>query len=92
MRSRPRKPAWPSLVWKTWASMPSAVERPHAADAEQDLLAEPVLDVAAVEPVGDRAELGRVLLDVGVEEVERHAADVGPPHPGRRAVRRRGRR
>ena len=83
MRSRPRKPAWPSLVWNTWASIPSAVERPDAADAEQDLLPEPVLDVAAVEAVGDRPELGVVLLDVGVEEVERHPPDVGPPHPGR---------
>ncbi len=24
MRSRPRKPAWPSLVWNTWVSTPSA--------------------------------------------------------------------
>ena len=31
------------------------VERPHAADAEQDLLAQPVLGVAAVEAVGDVA-------------------------------------
>ncbi len=49
----PRKPAWPSLVWNTWASMPSASSAADAADAEQDLLAQAVLDVAAVEPVGD---------------------------------------
>ncbi len=53
IRSRPRNPAWPSLVWKTWARSPSGLEGPHPADAEQDLLAEPVLGPAAVEPVGD---------------------------------------
>ena len=58
------------------------LEGPHAADAEQDLLAEPVLGVAAVEPVGDAAHLVRVLLDVGVEEVERHPADLGLPQLG----------
>ena len=34
------------------------LEGPDAADAQQDLLAEAVLDVAAVEAVGDGAELG----------------------------------
>ncbi len=58
------------------------VEGAHAADAQQDLLLEPVLGVAAVEPVGDGAQLGRVLVDVGVEQVQRHAADVGAPHLG----------
>ena len=24
IRSRPRKPAWPSLVWKTWVGSPTA--------------------------------------------------------------------
>ena len=33
-------------------------QRTHAADAEDDLLAQPVLDVAAVEPVGDAGGLG----------------------------------
>ncbi len=28
------------------------------------------------------AQVGRVLVDVGVEQVERHPADVGPPHLG----------
>ena len=58
------------------------LERPHAADAEEDLLAQPVLGVAAVEPVGDLAHVVGVVLDVGVEQVERDAADVGPPHLG----------
>ena len=82
MRSRPRKPAWPSLVWNTCASIAERVEGPHPADAEEDLLAQAVLGVAAVEAVGDRADVGRVLVDVGVEQVERDAADLGLPDPG----------
>ena len=59
------------------------VEGPHAADAEQDLLAHAVLlRVAAVEAVGDDAALGVVLVDVGVEQVQPDAADVGPPDLG----------
>ena len=51
----------------------------QAADAEQDLLAEAVELVSAVELAGDAAQLGRVLGDVGVEEDERDAADVDLP-------------
>ena len=58
------------------------VERADAADAEEDLLPQPVLGLAAVEPVGDVAEVGRVLLDVGVEQVQRHAPDLRLPDPG----------
>ena len=67
-------------------------QRPHPTDAEHDLLAQPMVLVAAVEPVGDGDAVGRVALDVGVEQVQRDAADVGPPHPGDRTGRRRGRR
>src|SRR6059058_3902227 len=45
-------------------------QRADAADAEYELLAEPVPAVAAVEAVRDRAGPHRVGLDVGVEEVE----------------------
>jgi hypothetical protein len=77
----PRKPAWPSLVWNTWASRPSASQRPHAADAEHHLLAEAVLGVAAVQAVGDAPQLDRaVALHVGVEQVQRM-------RPTRRATR-----
>ena len=62
------------------------LEGPDAADAEEDLLAEAVLDVAAVEPVGDPAQVIGVLVDVGVEQVERDAPDVGPPHLGAAAA------
>jgi len=54
-------------------------ERAHAADAQHDLLGEATSRLGHVQPVGDRAQLGRVPLDVGVEEVERHPPDVDPP-------------
>ena len=57
MRSRPRNPAWPSLVWNTCAVDAERLERPDAADAQQDLLAQPVLDVAAVEAVGHESQV-----------------------------------
>ena len=38
--------------------------------------------VAAVEAVGDGDAVGRVALDVGVEQVQLDAADVGPPDVG----------
>ncbi len=65
------------------AGEPAArAHRPHAADAEQHLLEQPVLAAAAVEPVGDLA-LGRlVVLDVGVEQQQRHPADLGHPDAG----------
>ena len=54
-------------------------QRPDAADAEHDLLAQPVVLVAAVEAVGDGDAVGGVALDVGVQQVQRDAPDVGPP-------------
>ena len=54
----------------------------HAADAEQQLLAQPVLGVAAVEAVGDLDVVVGVALDVGVEHQQRHPADAGDPDPG----------
>ena len=53
------------------------VEQAHAADAEHDLLGEPVLDAAAVEPLGDPA----VLVALGLEQVERRC-DVALDLPG----------
>ncbi len=84
IRSRPRNPAWPSLVWKHLGrGMPAQrAERPDRADpadAEQQLLAEPVLAAAAVQPVGDLVQVRLVLLDVGVEQQQWDAADLGHP-------------
>ena len=49
--------------------------RPHAPDAEQQLLPEPVIAAAAVQPVGDLVQVRLVLLDVGIEQQQRD-----PPH------------
>ena len=59
---------------------PEGPQRPDATDAEHDLLAQSMLDVAAVEPVGDGSDLGRVRVDSGVEEVQVDATDVDLPH------------
>ena len=51
-------------------------ERPQqadAADAEHDLLLQPVGVVAAVQPVGQATILGVVLVEVGVEQQDGHA-------------------
>ena len=56
-------------------------QRPDAADAEQQLLAQAVLAGAAVEAVGDLAVVVGVALDVGVEQQQRHPADAGDPDP-----------
>ncbi len=53
-----------------------------AADAEQDLLPEPVLRGAAVQPVGDLAVVVGVALDVGVEQQQRDATDLRHPDLG----------
>ena len=54
-----------------------------AADAEEHLLQQPVLGRSAVQPVGHVA-LGRlVVLDPGVEQQQRHPADLGDPDLGR---------
>ena len=56
------------------------LQRQHASDAQQDLLLQAVLPVAAIERVGDGlVELG-VHLVVGVEQIELDASDVHTPH------------
>ena len=58
---------------------PECAEHAHAADAEHELLPEPVLAVAAVELVGDRSRPVGVAVDVSVEQVERHTPDLRAP-------------
>ena len=57
-------------------------ERPDAPHAQQDLLPDPHLAIAAVEGARDRACLGRVALHVRVEQEERNAAHLDPAHRG----------
>ena len=52
---------------------------PHAADTQEQLLAEPVLAAAAVQAVGDLVLCGLVLLHIGVEHEQRYPADRGQP-------------
>ena len=61
---------------------PDGLQGADTADAEQDLLPQPVLGVAPVQAVGDGPHLVGVLLDVGVEEVQRHASHARLPHLG----------
>ena len=77
MRSSWRNAEWPSLRWKTVGSSPSRAQHADAADAEHDLLAQPIRPAAAVERVGDRPV--RVAADPGVDQIERRAADPHPP-------------
>ena len=56
-----------------------AAQDAHAADAEHELLAQPVPAVAAVERVRDVAGPVGVALDLRVEEVERDAPDLRVP-------------
>ncbi len=57
-------------------------DRAHAADPGQHLLGHPVLAGPAVELVGDLPLGGLVLLDVGVEQQQRHPADLDLPDLG----------
>ena len=74
MRSMPIKAACPSLQWKMSDCMPRLVQCADAAYAEQDFLPEAVLEVAAVEVVGDGAVFDEVQVVVGIEQVEFRAA------------------
>ena len=58
---------------------PERVEHADGADPEQAVLAEPRERVALVEARRDPAVDGVVLVELGVEEVQRHAADLGAP-------------
>ena len=51
----------------------------HTADAEDDLLAQSVFGIAAVQPVGDGRTLGAVAVDRGVEQVQPHPAHLHRP-------------
>ena len=62
----------------------NGAQRAQAADAEHDLLANARVLVAAVQVAGDPAVVLAVVGQVGVEQVQRHATDLGQPDAGRR--------
>ncbi len=67
--------------------------RPDAADAKQQFLAQPVVGAAAIEPVSDLPQVRIVLLNVGVQQQQRHPADLRYPDLRRQhgAIRQRHR-
>ena len=58
------------------------LDRARAADAEQQLLQQSVLAAAAVEAIGDAAELLDVLLHIRVQQQQRDAPDREAPDAG----------
>ena len=72
----------PSLRCRTPGEMPMRRERPDAADAEQQLLADADALVAAVQARRQLAILRLVALDVRVEQQQRVAADRHLPDAG----------
>ena len=68
-------------MWKTVGLQAHGLQRPHAADAQHDFLADARIVVAAVERIGDVAILRQdVFGDVGVEQVQRDPAHVQFPN------------
>ena len=63
-----RRAAWPSFMWIDLGLTVEGVEQSDAAEAEDGLLTEAVVGVAAVEMVGEAAVPGVVAFDVGVEQ------------------------
>ena len=68
---------------------PERAERPYRADPEQPVLPEARERVALVEARGDPPVDRVVLVELGVEEVERDAADLDPPDVERDVAARR---
>ena len=68
-------------------------QRAHAADAEDDFLLDARLAVAAVQPGRQLAIPRRVLLEIGVEQIQLHAADAhAPDRDEHRSIAERHRR
>src|SRR5215831_1852148 len=56
------------------------VEGTYAADAENNFLPNPHFQIAAVQLFGNQAILGRVLLDICIEQVKLNSADLELPN------------
>ena len=80
MRCRTTKPACPSFRWKTDGVEPERAQDADAADAEDDFLLDAHLAIAAVEAGRELAIPGRVLLEVGVEQIQLRAPEPHAPH------------
>ena len=56
------------------------VERPRRANAEQQLLGQPLPAIGDVQLIGDPLVLGLVARQVGVQQQDRHPPDLSDPH------------
>ncbi len=66
-------------MWKTDGWTPERAQQPHAADAQQHFLHDARGAVAAINAQRQIAEMLLVLRAVGIEQINRHAADVHAP-------------
>ena len=78
-RSASRNAEWPSLRCQAAGAMPERPQRPHATDAQDQLLVKSHLAAADVQDVGDRAIGWVVDRVVRVEEQHRHPPDLDGP-------------
>jgi hypothetical protein len=79
MRWSTTNAACPSFRCHTAGVRAHGLERADAADAEDDLLLDARLAIAAVQPRRQLAIPRRVLLEVRVEQVQLHAAEPHAP-------------
>ena len=63
------------------------LEGPHAADAQQQFLANADALVAAVQPGGQVAIFRRIAVDVGIEQIQRCCGRRSPATRGQKAAR-----
>jgi hypothetical protein len=62
--------------------VPQGGQCPHPAHAEDELLLQAMLEIAAVQPVGDVTVVRAVRENVRVQQIERDGSDIGAPDAG----------
>ena len=91
MRCSTTNAAWPFVEMPHRRLDAERAQHAHAADAEDDLLLDPRLAVAAVERGRELAIPRRVLIEVGVEQEQAHADRRARPRPAPCGPERHGR-
>ena len=81
-----QKRAVPFVHVKHGGGQVQRLQRPHAANAQHDLLADAHFRIAAVKPAGDLAIDRGVLDQIGIEQIKGDAADSRFPHPAENRV------
>ena len=59
---------------------PQSLDQSRAADAQQDLLAEPCVPVASIEVASDPAVVLTIPSQIGIEQVQRYTTNLRQPH------------